>query len=210
MKKRNIYVITEEDLGRIREIFSFYPCKLNCNDECLKGFISLYPKDSGFGILRPLIIERNCKSETLLLEILKEPFLVHKEIISEIENSFPSKFHSSTLIYKISEVQKIVMENPSEFNNIRDIASEVFLNPSYLSFKFKEITGISLKEFVRKIKLCNSLWEIISTEEPIRLIARKYGYAHEAFTRIFSSVFGLSPNSVRKNFHELLKENQEI
>ncbi len=142
------------------------------------------------------------KRKCFLFEIIKEP-LAQKETFPEIERFL--RFHSSTLIQKILEVQRIVIENPSDYNNIRDIAFEVNLNPPYLSFKFKELTGISLNEFLRKIKLCNSLWEVISSEKPIKWIARKCGYTHETFTRIFSLVFGLSPNSVRKRLHQLLK-----
>lgn len=204
MREKNILTIAKEDLDRIKEIFSLFSCKLNCEHECLKNLISLFQKNSGFGILRPLMTEKNC--ERFLFEILKEPFSYsQQEIISEMKKAFPSKFHCSTLTHKILEVQRIVIERPEENKSIRDLAFEVALNPSYLSFKFKELTGVSLKEFVRKIKLCKSLWEVISNDEPIKLIARKYGYTYEAFTRIFHSAFGLSPNSVRKRFHDIQK-----
>lgn len=201
MKKNKIFAITEEYLDRIREIFGFSPCKLNCNYECLRSFVSLSKEKGGFGILRPFLINTNQKRECYFFEILKEP--CQKETISETERLL--NFHCSTLIYKILEVQRIVMEKPSENGNLKDLAFEIALNPSYLSLKFKEISGISLKEYVKKIKLCKSLWEVISTDKPIKLIAREYGYTHEAFTRIFKMVFGLSPNSVRKRLHELLK-----
>ncbi len=128
------------------------------------------------GILRPLIVKKNFMEKTFLFEFLAEPSLtIRKEIVSEEEKSFPSKFHPSTLEHKIFEAQRIVVENPSVYKNIRDISHEVVLNPSYLTSKFKEITGMALKEFMRKIKLCNSLKEVISTDKPVKLIAKKYG-----------------------------------
>jgi len=64
---------------------------------------------------------------------------------------------------------------------------------------FSLITGMTLKEYIRRRRLSKALFNIKYTQEPIINIALKSGYSsHEAFSRAFKELFGILPIESRK------------
>jgi AraC-like DNA-binding protein len=71
-------------------------------------------------------------------------------------------------------------------------------SPSWLSHDFKKLSGVSLQSYLAKIKCCSALWQIISTDKPIKSIALEAGYKPLYFSKLFNGIFGLPPSSLRK------------
>lgn len=70
----------------------------------------------------------------------------------------------------------------------------------YVSRKFKEISGMQLRDYLRYRKLAFALKDIQNTENGILDIAVKYGFSsHEAFTRAFKEAYGTTPSEYRSN-----------
>ncbi|MFJ6208652.1 helix-turn-helix transcriptional regulator [Lysinibacillus sp. NPDC092081] len=68
----------------------------------------------------------------------------------------------------------------------------------YCSFKFHQITGISIKRYITLRKTYLSSISLSETDERIIEIALKHGYSsQEAFSRAFKEIFGVSPNAFR-------------
>ncbi|MGE7110371.1 helix-turn-helix domain-containing protein [Lysinibacillus sp. NPDC047702] len=68
----------------------------------------------------------------------------------------------------------------------------------YCSFKFHQITGISIKRYRTLRKTYLSSIALIETDERIIEIAIKHGYSsQEAFSRAFKEIIGVSPNAFR-------------
>ncbi len=68
----------------------------------------------------------------------------------------------------------------------------------YCSFKFHQITGISIKRYMTLRKTYLSSISLSETDERIIEIAIKHGYSsQEAFSRAFKEIFGVSPNAFR-------------
>ncbi|MGH4124432.1 MAG: AraC family transcriptional regulator [Clostridium sp.] len=64
---------------------------------------------------------------------------------------------------------------------------------------FSAIVGCPVKEYVRKRKLSNAMFDVVTTKRRITEIAFEYGFeSHEAFTRSFKLAYGAPPSSFRK------------
>ncbi|GMQ55914.1 AraC family transcriptional regulator [Vallitalea sediminicola] len=83
---------------------------------------------------------------------------------------------------------------------IPELAKQYGFSSYYYSRLFKGITGFSPKSYITGRKLTLSTSDVILNEMKIIDIAFKYGFgSHEAYTRAFQKMFGLSPSEVRKN-----------
>jgi len=72
-------------------------------------------------------------------------------------------------------------------------------SPHYLSKKFHELEGISLKEYLLAAKIQHSAKKLLESNDRIIDIALTHGYSsQEAFTRAFLKVYGITPWSYRK------------
>lgn len=70
----------------------------------------------------------------------------------------------------------------------------------YVSRKFREISGMQLRDYVRYRKLAFALKELRDTKNGILDIALQYGFSsHEAFTRAFKEAYGFTPSEYRLN-----------
>ena len=104
-------------------------------------------------------------------------------------------------------IQNIVLEIDKNIKNQNDEALTlcnlaVFLGYSeyYVSRKFSEISGMSLRDYLRYRKLAFALKDIRDTQEGIIDIAVRYGFSsHEAFTRAFKEAYGVTPREYRNN-----------
>lgn len=66
---------------------------------------------------------------------------------------------------------------------------------------FSIITGMTLKEYIRRRRLSKALFDIKYSKEQIIGIALKSGYStHEAFSRAFKELFGVLPIECRKDY----------
>ncbi|WP_396126348.1 helix-turn-helix transcriptional regulator [Anaerobacillus sp. CMMVII] len=64
---------------------------------------------------------------------------------------------------------------------------------------FCAIVGCPVKEYVRKRKLSNAMFDVVTSKSSIIDIAFRYGFeSHEAFTRSFKLAYGMPPSSFRK------------
>lgn len=69
-----------------------------------------------------------------------------------------------------------------------------------VSRRFKEISGMSFRDYLRYRRLAFALKALRDTEEGILDIALRYGFSsHEAFTRAFREAYGLTPRAYRRH-----------
>ena len=70
----------------------------------------------------------------------------------------------------------------------------------HLSRKFREISGMSLRDYLRFRKLAFALKDLRDTDRRILDIAISYGFSsHEAFTRAFKEAYGITPSQYRRD-----------
>jgi AraC family transcriptional regulator len=88
------------------------------------------------------------------------------------------------------------LENDLELEQISKVAG--YSIPHFYRV-FGAIVGCSVKEYVRRRRLSNAMFEVMTTKRSITEIAFEYGFeSHEAFTRAFKLAYGAPPSSFRK------------
>ncbi|MBC7361458.1 MAG: helix-turn-helix domain-containing protein [Candidatus Aminicenantes bacterium] len=55
-----------------------------------------------------------------------------------------------------------------------------------------------MQSYLRKMKCCHGLWQVLATEKSIKTIALEAGYEPLYFSQLFHKMFGTPPSSLRK------------
>lgn len=199
-----------KDIKEIQEIlkenhmeFIFKECNLRCSKECKEIFFLSRETFIPIGILRPFTFH-NKKSCSFSCSIYSPLSLspIQENIRDLIRES---KYHVASEKWQfenlstlnIAFVQKHIIENHIEKSMVRSISRHFNFSPPHLSRTFRAITGIKLKEFLDKIKMCNALFQLID-ERPVDKVALLSGYNDRfTFCKAFKRVFGFAPSQVK-------------
>lgn len=83
--------------------------------------------------------------------------------------------------------------------SIDDIVNKFFYNRYYIMKLFKQEVGITIIDYVNRIRIYNSLNEIKNSDNSFTMIALNNGfYSLEYFSEMFKKVMGVSASSYRK------------
>ena len=100
----------------------------------------------------------------------------------------------------VDEIDICIKGKNDEMITLRYLAQKLGYSEFYVSRKFKEISGMQLRDYLRYRKLAFALKEIRDTGAGILNIALNYGFSsHEAFTRAFKDTYGITPSEYRQN-----------
>ncbi|HHV96108.1 MAG TPA: helix-turn-helix transcriptional regulator [Clostridiaceae bacterium] len=98
----------------------------------------------------------------------------------------------------IEKIKDYIKENYKENISLTDVASMVYMSPSYISFAFKEATGENFTEYLTKVRIEKAMDLLLCTESDIDTIASKVGYEPRSFLRAFKKYTGMTPTEYRK------------
>ncbi len=88
------------------------------------------------------------------------------------------------------------LDKPIDF---KKISQDVFSSPYHFHRKFRELTGESVHNCIRRLRLERAMYYIRNTSQSITDIAFDSGYETlESFLKAFRSVYGLKPSDARK------------
>ena len=94
----------------------------------------------------------------------------------------------------IEHIKSYVNKHLNQPITLNDIASEIGYSKFYTSRIFKEVTGLSLFEYIRSERLLASAFSLRNSEKKILDIAFDFMFdSHEGFTRAFTNSFGITP-----------------
>lgn len=97
-----------------------------------------------------------------------------------------------------SQVKDLVLRQPTKNLSIEEIAAFFNLSASLFGRKFKKETGISLADFVRRVKLEESLLLMNKKSKSITEIAHSLGFSSsQYFATLFKKYFGKTPKEFR-------------
>ena len=92
------------------------------------------------------------------------------------------------------QIKKYISEHLNEPVTLNDIAKAVGYSKFHTSRIFKEETGLSLFEYIRRERLTASAFALRSGSEKVLDIALDFMFdSHEGFTRAFANGFGITP-----------------
>lgn len=99
----------------------------------------------------------------------------------------------------VDEIDRCIKNYNDEALTLRFLSQRLGYSEFYTTRKFKEISGISFRDYLRLRKLAFALKEVRDSEKSILDIAFDYGFSsNEAFTRAFKGTYGVTPSEYRK------------
>lgn len=100
----------------------------------------------------------------------------------------------------VDEIDICIQESDDEALSLHRLSDKLGYSEFYMTRKFKEISGMPFREYLRLRKLAFALKEVRDQEKSFLEIALNYGFSsHEAFTRAFKKAYGMTPSDYQKN-----------
>ena len=100
----------------------------------------------------------------------------------------------------VDEIDKCIKNYNDESLTLQFLSRRLGYSEFYTTRKFKEISGMQFRDYLRHRKLTFALKEVRDSQEHFLDIALNYGFSsHEAFSRAFKGAYGISPSEYRKN-----------
>ncbi|MBX4260475.1 helix-turn-helix transcriptional regulator (plasmid) [Clostridium estertheticum] len=99
----------------------------------------------------------------------------------------------------VDEIDKCIKNYNGEALTLRSLSRRLGYSEFYTTRKFKEISGMQFRDYLRHRKLAFALKEVRDSEKSLLDIAFNYSFSsHEAFTRAFKGTYGVTSSEYRK------------
>jgi AraC-like DNA-binding protein len=100
----------------------------------------------------------------------------------------------------VDEIDERIRQHDDAALTLQSLSKKLGYSEFHTTRRFKELSGMLLKDYIRLRKLAFSLIDVRDTKASFLDIAVKYGFSsHEAFTRSFKAAYGIAPKHYRKN-----------
>ncbi|CAM4425461.1 response regulator [Paenibacillus typhae] len=97
----------------------------------------------------------------------------------------------------IKEIQSCIAANLAEASQ-QFVADSVSLHPAYVSKLFKQVSGVSISEYILNMKMEQAVENLRNSDMKIYEISEQLGYANsQYFIKVFKEQFGMTPQDYR-------------
>ncbi len=108
--------------------------------------------------------------------------------------------------FLIDYVKQFLRLNYQQPLTVAQIANYFGYNKAYLSNLFSKEAGLTLSQYLNGIRLEAARQQLLTTNDPIQMIAFENGFTDEKyFSRLFSRRYSLAPRTYRKKFGPVQK-----
>lgn len=112
---------------------------------------------------------------------------------------FEDDFELNSKEKRIEEIVTYIDLNFQEKITLKDLTSRFFVSKYYLCHSFKEITGMSITEFISRKRLAESKKLLKTTGHDIRAISEMVGFNNASrFISLFREKYGVTPKTFRE------------
>mgnify|MGYP006281029505 CR=1 FL=1 len=130
---------------------------------------------------------------------IEEHFNLSKQLIKSYINLIHKNKKKKNLEL-VKRAKNYIKENYAKKLTLDQIADQIYLSSSHLSKKFKKSTGMTVIEYVNKIRLKEAKKLLKTTNLPLNKIAEKTGYYDASyFSKVFKKKVGITPGQYRTN-----------
>ncbi|MBR5288391.1 MAG: AraC family transcriptional regulator [Clostridia bacterium] len=99
----------------------------------------------------------------------------------------------------VDEIDRCIRAHEDDALTLLRLAARFGYSEYHMSRKFREITGMAFRDYLRGRRLAHALIRLRDTRERILDIALDCGFSsQEAFTRAFSAAYGMTPGAYRR------------
>ena len=100
----------------------------------------------------------------------------------------------------VNEIDESIKHRDDEALTLRFLSRKLGYSEFHTTRKFRELSGITFRDYLRLRKLAFALIDVRDTQKSFLDIAVDYGFSsHEAFTRAFKITYSVTPKVYRKN-----------
>jgi two-component system, response regulator YesN len=133
-----------------------------------------------------------------VLEYLVKPVIAN-ELYKVIDQFLTEHTYTETKSVLINRVLDIVRQEFNEKLHLADVASQVFVTPTYLSKKFTEEVGIKFTEYVNQYRIEKAKQLLVDQPEmSLFEVAERVGFSSQHhFSHSFKKIAGIPPSKYK-------------
>ena len=136
---------------------------------------------------------KNLYQQILLTELLLFANQLNFDLAPHYFSDLNPTYHT------IHRIIQYIRKNYQEKLTLAKIAHEFYISPYYLSRMFKQVTGLTLTEYLNNTRIKAAQQLLLSTGMPISAISEQVGFeSHTHFCRVFKQFTHLSPMQYKK------------
>jgi two-component system response regulator YesN len=114
---------------------------------------------------------------------------------------FIQKKRENKNIELLHQVTQYIEKHCSETLSLQMVADHIYMNSTYLSKMFKEITGTMFSEYLSEVRLKKACVLLTDTNKNVSEIAEAAGFGNKLnLIRTFKKQLGMTPTDYRKQF----------
>lgn len=119
--------------------------------------------------------------------------------LNQNSNIYANETDLTELEQKIYSVAGYIHAHYPEDLSLDSLAKHFCISASYLSHRFREVTGFSVTDYIQMTRIRNVQALLINTKIPITEVAEPCGFnCFSQFNRVFRKHIGMSPSKYRK------------
>ena len=202
MKQEVLKSIKNRDLAAVKEQMAAY---LSClKDE--KSSSAMYAKYTFLDIVKALYEEYGIYHKGILFETTEE--IMGCSGLDEVEEAFYRVMEKAGSMQKdkdadvsqtVAEIIRMVKNEYMEDLSLEGIAGKVCLTPAYVSYIFKQETGVSLIKYLTDYRMQQAKALLEQGKMKIVDVGKACGYPNQSyFNRLFKNHFGVTPKQYRE------------
>ncbi len=105
----------------------------------------------------------------------------------------------SPMHIRVHNVIRFVREHHEESLRLSALAERFFVSPSYLSRVFRQVTGLTLVQYINNVRIRQAMELLSKSNLSVSEVAEAVGYETQThFSRIFKRFMGMTPMQYRK------------
>ncbi len=109
----------------------------------------------------------------------------------------------------LSKIVKWINTHYSSAVSLSKVAHEFNYSKEYLARYFKKHMGMSMQEYINKLKISKSRELLVQSDKPIKEIASELGYSDDKyFLRLFKQYERITPREYRRAYHRVHLNNK--
>ncbi|HOJ09831.1 MAG TPA: helix-turn-helix transcriptional regulator [Clostridiales bacterium] len=111
----------------------------------------------------------------------------------------------------VEQIKDVVNKRFAEDLSVSSVVSEVFLLAGYATSLFKKETGISIMNFIIKVRIDAAKKMLQDPSSRVSEVSYRVGYENIAyFSTLFKNIVGKTPKEYRDSYPDLSLENIEV
>ena len=167
-------------------------------------FYPIHDKDFHYAERFIALMETALQAPVLVQQLAIAGWLLELQTTLEQQNRQEAKLAENFQILTHDEIVdhciRFMEKNYQQPVSMPLIARSVHLSYGHVSRVFRNVTGMTMNEYLTMTRLKKAQYELRTSKASVRTIAAKSGFSHENyFSNLFKKRYGISPIAYRKS-----------